>query len=157
MKPYRSAITGYRKSYRTYKLIFATTILMIMLVPLTAMSPLFLHKPHTLRQLANAVSTKQGMSPKLVASIVQVESSGRPSVVSSKSAVGLMQVKTASAQMVGLNYSERDLKCPEKNLIAGTRILKYYISKYGLMEGLSKYSGGAKGYPEKIIRKMGRV
>lgn len=152
MKPYRSAITGYRKSYRAYKLIICTMLLTVILIPMTARSPHLFHKPHTLSQLVNAVSTKQGLSPKLVASIVQVESSGRPSVVSSKSAVGLMQVHHPTWKH---RWSRRQLMDPERNLMAGTTILKQYMRESGsLDEALRKYSGGAKDYARKVKRGM---
>jgi soluble lytic murein transglycosylase-like protein len=152
MKPYRSAITGYRKSYRAYKLIICTMLLTVILIPMTARSPHLFHKPHTLSQLVNAVSTKQGLSPKLVASIVQVESSGRPSAVSSKAAVGLMQVHLPTWSH---KWSRKQLLDPERNLMAGTTILKQYIKESrSLDEALHKYSGGAKDYAKKIRRGM---
>ena len=66
-----------------------------------------------------------------------------------------MQVMPASAKMVGLNYSKEDLKCPEKNIKAGTAILKYYQrTSRTLEEALNKYSGGAVGYAQKVLRRM---
>ena len=66
-----------------------------------------------------------------------------------------MQVMPNSARMVGLNYSKEDLKCPEKNIKAGTRILKYYQrTSRTLEEALNKYSGGAVGYAQKVLRRM---
>lgn len=94
-------------------------------------------------------------NPKLILAIIQVESSGNCNAVSSKGAVGLMQVKPSTAKFVGLDYSKGDLMCPEKNILAGTRILKMYAKKSkSLRSTLFKYSGGSKTHYNKVIKEM---
>jgi len=95
--------------------------------------------------------------PELVRAIIQVESRWNPRARSSAGAVGLMQVKPASARMVGLDYRAADLLCPEKNIRAGTRILRHYQRTSGsLREALRLYSGGARNYYERVMREMAR-
>ena len=66
-----------------------------------------------------------------------------------------MQVMPASARMVGLNYSAHDLKCPERNIEAGVKILQFYKKRSKtLEEALEKYSGNAKQYYNKVKKEM---
>ena len=93
--------------------------------------------------------------PELIRAIIQVESRWNPRARSSAGAVGLMQVKPASARMVGLDYRAADLVCPEKNIVAGTRILRHYQRTTGsLREALRLYSGGARNYYERVMKEM---
>lgn len=93
---------------------------------------------------------------KLVRAMIQVESRWDPGARSSAGAVGLMQVMPASARMVGLNYTRHDLLCPEKNIVAGTRILRHYQRTTGsLREALRLYSGGARNYYERVMKARG--
>jgi soluble lytic murein transglycosylase-like protein len=89
-------------------------------------------------------------NPKLVEAIIHVESRWDSRAVSSKGAIGLMQVMPQSARM-----TREDLFCPEKNIIAGTQILKYFQRTSPSLEiALHKYSGGSAGYAQKVIRRM---
>lgn len=149
MKP---SLTRYKKSRRGYLTVLLITTTMLTFAPLTTHMASITHQRHTQSQLVTAVATRQGLSPKLVASIVQVESSGRPSVVSSKSAVGLMQVHHPTWKH---RWSRRQLMDPERNLMAGTEILKQYLRESGsLDEALRKYSGGARDYARKVRKGM---
>lgn len=105
------------------------------------------------RQDINKIIARNHRDVKLVQSIIQVESGWRQKAVSSAGAVGLMQVRPASARMVGLNYSHKDLLCPEKNIKAGTRILRHYqrMTRGNLERALDLYSGGARGYYRKVM------
>jgi soluble lytic murein transglycosylase-like protein len=88
----------------------------------------------------------------LVKSIIQVESRWNSKAVSPKGAIGLMQVMPASAGL-----SREQLFCPEKNIIAGCKILKYYQrTSPDLRTALHKYSGGAEGYFEKVQKVLSR-
>jgi soluble lytic murein transglycosylase-like protein len=93
-------------------------------------------------------------NPQLVKAIIQVESRWNPNAVSSKGAIGLMQVLPSSGKHFA-GYSRTDLFCPEKNIIAGTKILAYYQrTSPTLQVALNKYSGNAKGYYNKIMEAM---
>lgn len=72
---------------------------------------------------------------RIVAATVAVESSCRPDVVSSKGAIGLMQVNTR------IWKTDEDLTDPETNMKWGTQILSDYVRQYGLKEGLHAYNG----------------
>jgi soluble lytic murein transglycosylase-like protein len=148
MKP---SLTRYKKSRRGYLTVLLITTTMLTFVPLTLPTASMTHKKHTQSQLVDAVATRQGLNPHLVHSIIRVESSGRPSAVSSKSAVGLMQVMPS----VWTKWTKRQLLDPETNLYAGTTILKHYLKQSrSLDEALHKYSGGARDYARKVRKGM---
>jgi len=102
----------------------------------------------------NKIISRNHPDAKLVRSMIGVESNWNPKAISKAGAVGLMQVRPASARMVGLNYSRADLMCPEKNIRAGTRILKRYqrLAKGDMQKALALYSGGARGYYRKVMK-----
>lgn len=55
----------------------------------------------------------------------------------------------------GHKWTRSELRNPEKNLFAGTAILKHYMeNSKSLDEALHKYSGGAKDYANKVKRRM---
>lgn len=66
------------------------------------------------------------VDPVFVASVINSESGFNKDVVSSKGAVGLMQLMPSTAEYLAekLNYGEYDLKLPEDNINLGT----YYLS-----------------------------
>ena len=69
-----------------------------------------------------------------------------------------MQVKPASARMVGLDYTVKDLMCPIKNIRAGCRILKFYQKRTKTLSGaLRRYSGGSKKYSRRVYKEMRRM
>jgi soluble lytic murein transglycosylase-like protein len=91
-------------------------------------------------------SRKQGLDPKLVASIVIVESRANPFAISDASAVGVMQIhlptwgRTADRENINLFKVE-------DNIALGVRILKGYVAQYGLWNGVMRYNGWV-GTPE---------
>jgi soluble lytic murein transglycosylase-like protein len=95
-----------------------------------------------------------GHKPALIKAIIQIESSGRSHVVSSENAIGLMQVTPRTAKFLGLPHSSKELKDPYTNVYVGSRILSYYLkrSNGNLRVALAKYSGGARNYPDKVLR-----
>lgn len=106
---------------------------------------------------------KHGVDPKLVHSIIAAESDYDPGAVSSKGAVGLMQLMPQTAT----DYGVRNAFDPEENIEAGVRYLKDLSKTYeddldqvlaaynAGPEALKKYSG-IPPYPETIryIRKV---
>lgn len=153
MNPYQYiGIYRYKKSYRLYKVILLTLLGVLIVIPSVENSTLFLHPSPTLSMLATSVAKKQGVDPKLVKAVIAVESSWQPSALSSKGAIGLMQVHHPTW---GHKWTKEQLRDPEQNLIAGTRILKMYMKESStLSEALYKYSGGASGYADKVKRRM---
>ena len=77
-----------------------------------------------------------GLSARLLAAMVFVESSCNAKAVSGRSSIGLLQVNPRVWR-----YSRSDLESPERNMRIGASILKTYIRRYGLVEGLHHYNG----------------
>jgi len=113
------------------------------------------------------VATRHGVSPRLVAAIIEVESEFNPRAVSRKGARGLMQLmpSTAASLQVG------DLHDPFENVEGGVRHLRALMDRYrgDLPRVLAAYNagdaavihyGGVPPYPEtrryvrRIIRRL---
>lgn len=95
-------------------------------------------------------SEEFGVEDKLVASIINAESSFRKDVVSRKGAVGLMQVLPKTALWVSLTNSNFENKVekemlfnPEINIRVGTCYVRYLIDKFENLEvALCAYNAG---------------
>ena len=75
----------------------------------------------------------------ILTALIVVESSANHMAVSKKGAMGLTQV------MPGIwRYDTSTLKNPYKNIEIGASILRQYITKHGLIGGLSAYNSGRK-------------
>lgn len=78
-------------------------------------------------------SSKNNISPALVASVINVESSFKPNRVSKKGAVGLMQIMPTTAKWIAeklsYNFDEIDLLNPKTNIEFGVYYLGY-LKKY---------------------------
>jgi len=153
MNPSQSgSIYQYRKMHRGYKILLLSTLIVLLAIPTMENSIPMVGKRATLQQLASAIAIKQGVDPNLVKSIISVESSWNPSALSSKGAIGLMQVHHPTWKE---RWTKKELLDPEKNLFAGTTILKNMLNtSTNLEEALHKYSGGAKDYASKVKRRM---
>jgi len=100
------------------------------------------HEQHRVR-IAKAVvenSRKYKIDPKLVASVVIVESTADPFAVSGASAIGVMQIHVptwgSTADKENINLFK-----VEDNVALGVRILKDYVTRYGLWGGVMRYRG----------------
>lgn len=69
---------------------------------------------------------RNNLPPELIAAMVQTESDFRPSLVSNKSAQGLMQLVPNTARLLGV----RDPFDPEQNIAAGTKYFRYLLNRY---------------------------
>ncbi|PYR87059.1 MAG: hypothetical protein DMG18_00880, partial [Acidobacteria bacterium] len=78
--------------------------------------------------------------PRLVASIMIVESRANPFAISESDAIGIMQIHLPTwgpqADKEGINLFKI-----EDNIKFGTRILQGYIRRFGLWEGVKRYKG----------------
>jgi len=86
----------------------------------------------------------EGLDSRLVEAIIQVESSGRPDVVSNKGAIGLMQIVPRwHRDRCGLS-DDTDLFKPDVNIRCGSKVLRHYLAKENnnLREALARYNGG---------------
>lgn len=82
-------------------------------------------KPVDARALIRAAAKKHSVPVAFIMSIMAAESSFNADAVSSKGAIGLMQVMPATAEWLGL-----DPRIPEQNVDAGARYLRYLMDKY---------------------------
>ncbi len=92
------------------------------------------------RALVDRVASRVGVNLRLARAVVQVESNYEPKAVSSKGAMGLMQIMPVIAQ----EFSVDDPFDPEKNLEAGMRHLRNLLDRYGndSMRALAAYNAG---------------
>lgn len=93
-----------------------------------------------LREMVDRVAAKVGLNLRLARAVVQVESNFDVRAVSSKGAMGLMQIMPVIAQ----EFSVDDPFDPEKNLEAGMRHLRALLERYGndSMRALAAYNAG---------------
>jgi soluble lytic murein transglycosylase-like protein len=92
-------------------------------------------------------SRKHNLDPRLIASIVIVESRANPFAISAKDAVGIMQIHVPTWERV-VDHESINLFKIEDNVDFGVRILKDYVNRYGLDEGIKRYNGWDANRPE---------
>jgi hemin uptake protein HemP len=101
-------------------------------------------------------AVRNGLSPELVAAVIEAESDFRPKLVSSKNALGLMQIVPETGRLMGAE----DLFNPHQNIAAGTKYLRYLIDRfpdqrvalaaYNAGEGNVERFGGIPPFPETL-------
>lgn len=92
-----------------------------------------------LKTLVDLVADKVGFDRRLAHAVVSVESKYDPKAVSSKGAMGLMQIMPAVARDYGL----ADPFDPEKNLETGMRHLQSLMGRFDRSRALAAYNAGA--------------
>jgi soluble lytic murein transglycosylase-like protein len=92
-------------------------------------------------------SKKYNMDPRLIASVVVVESRANPFAISNRDSIGIMQIHIPtwgpSADREGINLFKI-----EDNIDFGTRILRDYVRQSGLWDGVKRYKGYSPDVPE---------
>jgi hypothetical protein len=90
--------------------------------------------------LIAGAARENSLDPKLVKSVVLIESAFNPAAVSRKGARGLMQLMPETA----VRYGVRDIFDPTENLAGGARHLAYLLGLYGgdLPRALAAYNAG---------------
>lgn len=89
--------------------------------------------------LIHHYSRKAGLDPKLVASVIQIESAFRSNALSDKGAQGLMQLMPATATELGVE----DVWDPAENIRGGTQYLRAMLDRFGTVElALAGYNAG---------------
>jgi len=87
-----------------------------------------------------ASAKKYNLDPRLIASIMIVESRANPFAISGSDSIGIMQIHLPTwghtADREGINLFNI-----EDNIDFGTRILKDYARRFGLWEGVKRYKG----------------
>jgi soluble lytic murein transglycosylase-like protein len=114
----------------------------------TQAEPLFA-SPAGIDSIIDRVSSHYQVDPKLVHALIRVESNYDPSAVSSKGAMGLMQLIPATAQRFGVQNPFD----PTQNIQGGVSYLKYLLHLFGgnLPLSLAAYNAGE----ERVIRSGG--
>jgi len=90
--------------------------------------------------LIAVMAQKHGVDPQLVRAVVWAESNFNPNTVSSKGAVGLMQLMPATAASLGIT----DSYDPVQNIDGGVRYLAARLKAYGgdVLRALAAYNCG---------------
>ncbi|CAB3654476.1 hypothetical protein LMG24238_01326 [Paraburkholderia sediminicola] len=111
-------------------------------------------------KIARAVlieAERQAISPVLLLAVMSVESSFDRHAVSIAGARGLMQVLPAAHPQ--LIAGTTDLSDPAINVRIGSTILRGYLDASGgdLDAALVRYSGGGRGYAQRVVLRMQRL
>ncbi|MGA7234239.1 MAG: lytic transglycosylase domain-containing protein [Bryobacteraceae bacterium] len=89
--------------------------------------------------LIQSAANQYGLSPSLLTSVIQAESSGNPMAVSPAGAQGLMQLMPATAASLGVTNPFD----PAQNIDAGARYLASLVNQYGdVGTALTAYNWG---------------
>jgi soluble lytic murein transglycosylase-like protein len=113
------------------------------LAPVEALLERYDVDKESLERVARAVlrsSRKHDVDPRLVTSIVIVESRANPFAISVSDSIGIMQIHLPTwgetADREGINLFKI-----EDNVDFGVRILKGYVKRHGVWEGVKRYKG----------------
>ena len=113
--------------------------------------------------ISRTVEDREGVSPintELLLKMQQVESSGNPRAISNRGAVGLYQIRPAiwsrDLKKAGIIKSKQCLFNPAKNEASAKYVLHHYWGKtLDMRKTLHRYSGGMKGYYERVQNATG--
>jgi soluble lytic murein transglycosylase-like protein len=104
------------------------------------------HRTRVARAIV-ASSRKYDLDARLIASIMIIESRANPFAISNLDAIGIMQIHLPTwgqqAEREGINLFKI-----EDNVDLGARILKDYVRRFGLWEGVKRYNGWNPDNPE---------
>ena len=94
--------------------------------------------PGTLRTLVDQLAQRYGVDPGLAHAVIEVESNYEPRAVSSKGAMGLMQLMPDVAR----EYTLSDPFDPAQNLAAGLQHLRDLLQRFSPEQALAAYNAG---------------
>jgi soluble lytic murein transglycosylase-like protein len=99
--------------------------------------------PPVLRQLVHEAARQNNLDPALLTGMILAESSGDPTRISPKGAIGLMQITPATAAGVGIRDPQQLLN-PATNIFTGARIMSQLVhqSKGNIPIALAGYNAG---------------
>ena len=106
--------------------------------------------PDRYRQTIQAIAEKYGIDPALVLAVIKSESDFDPHAVSTKGALGLMQLMPGTAYDMGVT----DVLDPRENIEGGTRYLKLLL---GMFEGDLDRSIAAYNAGQDAVVKYGDI
>jgi hypothetical protein len=97
-------------------------------------------RPSQFDPLITRAANNHSLDPRLVKSVMLVESGFNPAAVSPKGARGLMQLMPRTAS----RHGARDVHDPAQNIAAGTRYLSHLLGLFGgnLEKSLAAYNAG---------------
>jgi soluble lytic murein transglycosylase-like protein len=101
-------------------------------------SPAAAAAPVKYGEIIDKVSAEQGVSPKLVRALIQVESAYHERARSAKGAMGLMQLMPATAKQ----YAVADPYDPASNIEAGIKHLRSLLERLPVALALAAYNAG---------------
>jgi hypothetical protein len=106
--------------------------------------------PGDLGLIIDRYATQYQLDPKLVRSVIAAESGFQRKAVSSKGALGLMQLMPSTAARLGV----KDPFDPEQNIRGGTKHLRFLMDTFdnNLDLSLAAYNAG-----ENLVQRLGRV
>jgi soluble lytic murein transglycosylase-like protein len=109
-----------------------------------------LSRPSQYDDLITRAANDHSLDPRLVKSVMLVESGFNPAAVSPKGARGLMQLMPATA----MGHGVRDVHDPAQNISGGTKYLSKLLDLFGgnLEKSLAAYNAG-----EKAVERYGGV
>ena len=90
--------------------------------------------------MVNTAAAEQKIDPALLHAIIHVESRHNPSAVSTKGAIGLMQVLPETAKRMGID----SISTPQGNISAGARYMHFLLDIFGkdVELALAAYNAG---------------
>jgi soluble lytic murein transglycosylase-like protein len=106
--------------------------------------------PASFQETVDRLAGRHGLPPELLHSVIQVESNYNPYAVSSKGALGIMQLIPATARRFGVS----DVFDPAENMEGGARYLQYLLALFNgdYPLALAAYNAG-----ENAVAKYGAV
>ena len=109
--------------------------------------------PNTYDSIINEASEKYSVPKDLIKAVIKQESNYMPNAVSSKGAIGLMQVMPSTGALLGVDDKEL-LKDPYINIMTGTKYLSQMLNRYdGRLDlSLSAYNAGPN-----LVDKLQRI
>lgn len=109
-----------------------------------AAAPVATPGAHRFEPALKAVARAYRIDPRLLHAVVRQESGYRPDAVSSKGALGLMQIMPATGRELGVSDPALLVEDPLLNLVTGARYLKRMQARFGndLPRVLAAYNAG---------------
>jgi hypothetical protein len=93
-----------------------------------------------LNEMVSRIAVREGVETPLVQSVIRAESNYNPDAVSTKGALGIMQLIPATAKRFGVS----DAFDPEENIQGGVRYLKFLLDYYqgDYAKAIAAYNAG---------------
>jgi soluble lytic murein transglycosylase-like protein len=96
-------------------------------------------------EIIESKASRYGVEPSLVAAVISVESNWKPDAVSSRGAIGLMQLMPGTAE----DMQVLDPFDPEENIEGGVRYLRFLLDRFKEVDlALAAYNAGPRRVEE---------